>query len=339
MRCGARAVPAPEQPSSPVARRYQETTPRPIGTAVTRTTWPRHLALLLAGAILAAAAAPAQAAVGAPPAPEDGAVITSVDLADRGAAAAALADLAVAVRGPLAGDALTDTSPDDPAAVLHALGVVHGRADGSFGGDAPLQRGQLASLAARLLAELRGAAATGTPLVFSDVAGHPHAAGIADASRDGLVAGRPDGTFGPSDTATARQLETVVARLRGVLEAEGLLVADPMPDPIVATFDTADGSFRVLIDQPAAIDLLAAAEPGTHIGIPNGRILPGDGGVNVGHDWHLVEVEIVDMTMELCDGTAAYLDDIGFDAWYDAHGDRFCPWSAVYLGGEPAPTA
>ena len=56
------------------------------------------------------------------------------------------------------------------------------------------------------------------------------------------------------------------------------------------TPDDATGIGQYSFDE---FDRVAAAEPGTHVGIPNGRILPGDGGLNVGHDWHLVEVEIV----------------------------------------------
>lgn len=293
-------------------------------------------AVVAAAVVVTALAQPAAGVVGAPPAPEGEVVITAAPAVSRAQAADVLADLATAVRGPLAGVPLADVPADTPAAVLHAIEVVRGRADGTFGPDEPLTRGQLASLAGRLLTELRGAAATGPATTFGDVAGHPHADGILAASRDVLVVGRPDGTFGPDDPATPRHLETVASRLRAVLEAEGLLAGDPLPEPVIVTFGTPDGSFRVLLDQPAAINRVAGAEPGTHVGIPNGRILPGDGGVNTGHGWHLVEVEIVDATIEVCDGTANDIDDIGLDAWYATQGDRYCPWGAVLLGSEPA---
>jgi hypothetical protein len=299
---------------------------------------PRRLgpAVVVATVAVAALARPAAAVVGAPPAQEGEVVITAAPAVTRAQAAAALAELATAVRGPLEGLALADVAADAPAAVLHAIAVVRGRVDGTFGPDEPLTRGQLASLASRLLAELRGTAPARPAATFGDLAGHPHADGILAASRDVLVVGRPDGTFGPDDPATPRHLETVASRLRAVLEAEGLLAGDPMPEPVIVTFGTPDGSFRVLLDQPAAINRVAGAEPGTHVGIPNGRILPGDGGVNTGHGWHLVEVEIVDATIEVCDGTANDIDDIGLDAWYATQGDRYCPWGAVLLGSEPA---
>lgn len=113
---------------------------------------------------------------------------------------------------------------------------------------------------------------------------------------------------------------------------------DPTPpatDGITVRFATPEGDFLVVIEDEEALARLDGAEPGEHIGIPNGRLVKGDGGVNIGHDWHLVEVEIVDMTMEVCDGTADYVDDLGYDEFVEQHGDRFCPWSATF--GEIVP--
>jgi hypothetical protein len=30
----------------------------------------------------------------------------------------------------------------------------------------------------------------------------------------------------------------------------------------------------------------------------------------------------------VCDGTAAYIDTIGYDEWVANAGDRYCPWGA-----------
>ncbi|MBI5157835.1 MAG: hypothetical protein HZA58_07490 [Acidimicrobiia bacterium] len=97
---------------------------------------------------------------------------------------------------------------------------------------------------------------------------------------------------------------------------------------VIAEFRTPDGNFKVLLTGAAADHARAAFEAGTQPGIPNGRILRGDGGVNFGHDWHLVEVEFAEMAIEVCDGTAAYIDSIGYDAWVAGAGDRYCPWGA-----------
>jgi len=93
-------------------------------------------------------------------------------------------------------------------------------------------------------------------------------------------------------------------------------------------FATPDGWFRAVIVDPASVARIdAALEAGErYLGIPNGVMVRGNGGVNRGHDWHLVDVELVDMTIELCDGTAAYVDE-HLDDWMREVG-RYCPWSA-----------
>ena len=101
---------------------------------------------------------------------------------------------------------------------------------------------------------------------------------------------------------------------------------------VVAEFATAEGTFKVLLTGAAADAAREAFANGTQPGIPNGRILPGDGGVNTGHGWHLEEVEFADMTIEVCDGTAAHVDAVGYDAWVASQGDRYCPWSAQLIG-------
>lgn len=258
--------------------------------------------------------------------------------ATRADAAEALAGLAVEAGGPFAGTPFTDTAADDPASLLHALGIAHGYADGAFRPGGTLTRAQLATFAARFLSVLRDAPLPDGRVPFTDVDGHTHQATIVAAAADGLVLGRADGSFRPDAAATDAHVATVAGQLKEVLVAEGLLAGDPMPDPVVATFETPEGTFGVLLDGPAAINRVAGAEIGTHIGIPNGRILPGDGGVNTGRSWHLVDVEFADMAMEVCDGTADYIDRVGLDAWYESQGDRYCPWGAVYLGSVPATT-
>ncbi|WP_370327506.1 cell wall-binding repeat-containing protein [Euzebya sp.] len=104
------------------------------------------------------------------------------------------------------------------------------------------------------------------------------------------------------------------------------------PGTEVVEWATPDGTFRTTghhdVDLARIEEGIAAGE---HIGIPNGVIHRGDGGVNVGHDWHLTDVEIVDVTIEVCDGTAAYVDahledflEIG----------RYCPWGAIPIAIE-----
>jgi hypothetical protein len=98
---------------------------------------------------------------------------------------------------------------------------------------------------------------------------------------------------------------------------------------VIAEFRTPDGeTYRVLLTGGAADTARAARAAGTNPGIPNGRVLPGDGGVNVGHGWHVEDVEFADFTAEVCDGTVSYIDDLGYEEYVSQHGDRYCPWSA-----------
>jgi hypothetical protein len=98
---------------------------------------------------------------------------------------------------------------------------------------------------------------------------------------------------------------------------------------VIAEFETDDGAtYRILLTGSSAEQARAAWDAGTRPGIPNGLIQPGDGGVNTDHEWHITEVEFADMTMELCDGTVSYVDGLGYDAFTQQHGDRFCPWGA-----------
>ncbi|HEX5630023.1 MAG TPA: hypothetical protein VFY15_00040 [Acidimicrobiia bacterium] len=100
---------------------------------------------------------------------------------------------------------------------------------------------------------------------------------------------------------------------------------------VIAEFSTPDGNFKVLLTGTAAEQARTAFANGTQPGIPNGRILRGDGGVNTGHDWHLVEVEFADLAIEVCDGTANYIDTVGYDEWIANAGDRYCPWGAQLI--------
>ena len=103
----------------------------------------------------------------------------------------------------------------------------------------------------------------------------------------------------------------------------------PANDSVIAEFQTPDGeSYRALLTGEAAAHARAAHAAGEHPGIPNGVIQPGDGGINTGHDWHVVNVEFAEVTIEVCDGTVSYMDSLGYEEFVDQHGDRFCPWSA-----------
>lgn len=103
---------------------------------------------------------------------------------------------------------------------------------------------------------------------------------------------------------------------------------------VIVKFETADGStFRTLLESATDIARAEDALEGDgNAGIPNGELVAGNGGINAPHEWHLINVELVDMTIELCDGTATMVDE-DLDYWLETVG-RFCPWTATVISIE-----
>jgi hypothetical protein len=104
---------------------------------------------------------------------------------------------------------------------------------------------------------------------------------------------------------------------------------------VIVTIEVADGErYRILLtdsdDIAIARDLLAGREAPS---IPNGRVIRGDPGVNVGYSWQIdpSAFEWADVTTEVCDGTPADVEAGRIS------GDRFCPWSAKVVAIENAP--
>jgi hypothetical protein len=110
----------------------------------------------------------------------------------------------------------------------------------------------------------------------------------------------------------------------------------PAADSVVVTWQTPDGgTFRSVVSGADAVARVEEALAGDgYAGIPNGRLEPGDGGINTGHDWQQVDVELVDMAIEVCDGNASDIDD-DLDYWLDTVG-QYCPWDARVIAVEPA---
>ena len=123
----------------------------------------------------------------------------------------------------------------------------------------------------------------------------------------------------------------------------GAALAQDGSAAIIATFAVGDETFRVRIDNPATIDQVRALERGeSTAAIPNGRLLAGADG-NEPWSWHLdsVDIEMAEVTIELCDGTPSMVE-AGLDYWLNTVG-RYCPWSAQLVSvedvGAIAPTA
>jgi len=106
----------------------------------------------------------------------------------------------------------------------------------------------------------------------------------------------------------------------------------PSDPPEEYTVSVLGQEFVVRVATQAQIDAMETRLASGVEGVINGRLLASDGQFNVGWSWHMApaSVEVVDMSIELCDGTPQMVE-ADLDYWLDTVG-RFCPWSAVVTG-------
>jgi hypothetical protein len=119
-------------------------------------------------------------------------------------------------------------------------------------------------------------------------------------------------------------------------------VAEPQPSPapalqggVLATFDVVGETFNVWVTNPQTIEQILALQRGESMAnIPNAAIHAGPGLAdhNAPWSWHLDphDIEMAEMTMELCDGAPWYVE-ANLDDFTDNIG-RYCPWSAQLVG-------
>ena len=124
----------------------------------------------------------------------------------------------------------------------------------------------------------------------------------------------------------------VVATAAGTCGAPGS-TSSPSSGPVVVTFEVVDEQFKVVLTEPADVDVarrLLAGEDAPSI--PNGRIVR-ETGVNTGYSWSLDpnDIEFADVTVGACDGLPSDVEAGTIS------GDRYCPWSATVVAIDPAP--
>lgn len=109
--------------------------------------------------------------------------------------------------------------------------------------------------------------------------------------------------------------------------------ATSQPTSVVVTFRVAGvEEYRIELIDPQLIavaqKLLAGEEAPK---IPNGLVVRGDPGVNVGYTWHIDpnSVEFVDVAIEVCDGLPSFVER------GEVTSDRYCPWDAQVIAIEP----
>ena len=100
-------------------------------------------------------------------------------------------------------------------AAAHEAGIVLGKPDGTFGGDEPITRQEMAVLLYRAAVQLIRSQAGGEEGIFADasqIASYAQDA-VSALAAAGIINGLPDGTFGPEQTATREQAAAMLWRL------------------------------------------------------------------------------------------------------------------------------
>lgn len=102
---------------------------------------------------------------------------------------------------------------------------------------------------------------------------------------------------------------------------------EPAPKRAIVTWKVGDETFRTYLNRAADIAVVRRAiKAGETAGIPIGRIYRGRR-ENGGYAWHLRDVRLAEVTIELCDGRPSDLD-ADLDYWVGSV-KRYCPWGAV----------
>ena len=125
---------------------------------------------------------------------------------------------------------------------------------------------------------------------------------------------------------------TAAAALAVVACGSGGQASGSQGDPVVVTFEVVDERYKVLLTEPADIDSARRLLAGEDVpSIPHGRVVR-ETGVNEGYSWSIdpTDIEFAEVTIEVCDGLPS---DVEMGV---VSGDRYCPWSAVVVGVEPA---
>jgi hypothetical protein len=123
----------------------------------------------------------------------------------------------------------------------------------------------------------------------------------------------------------------LLALLAPILAACGGPGSDDPNAPVVVTFEVIDERYKVLLTDPADIQIARQLLDGDDVpSIPNGRIVR-ETGVNEGYGWSIDpnDIEFADVTIEECDGLPS-------DVEIAVTGDRYCPWAATVIGIDPA---
>jgi len=118
---------------------------------------------------------------------------------------------------------VSDESIRRNVAVLQALKVIDGMPDGTFRPDGVLTRAQFCKMAVIVMGKESAVPQNKLYTIFPDVRANHWAAGYVNTAAKGegrIIAGYPDGTFGPEDEITYAQAVTILMRLLGYKDAD-----------------------------------------------------------------------------------------------------------------------
>jgi hypothetical protein len=135
---------------------------------------------------------------------------------------------AVIEGGGVLPDAPANSFVDDDSSPHHlainrlaARNIVRGRADGSYGADAPVTRAQMASFLVRAYEHVTGVDLQLGGPYFSDVDGLFQQDDVRRAAAVGLTAGREGDRYDPQSITQRGQMATFLARLLDLLVEDG----------------------------------------------------------------------------------------------------------------------
>lgn len=151
---------------------------------------------------------------------------------------------------PQAGKTFSDVPADawyrENVLILAGMGVITGRADGTF---APAQNITRAEFAVMLVRFAGITGEQGGEETFSDISGHWAESAIRAAAAQGWVKGMSDGTFRPDDSITRAEAMAMLCRMLGCEPAS----AAELPENMPVFADNADtGAWYYLYVQEAA---------------------------------------------------------------------------------------
>jgi hypothetical protein len=105
-------------------------------------------------------------------------------------------------------------------------------------------------------------------------------------------------------------------------------LAPNAPMSAIFVVEVVDERFKVLLTRAETIQQARELMESGESRVLMGRLAAGDGGFNLGYDWHL-EPESVgfhDVAMELCDGLPSHVEE-NVQYWLGTVG-TYCPWSS-----------